>query len=53
MKLARDDKSRDYYYYKENGWFESDYYYDVHLGFTKKYAGRFCDFLTQMMVKSR
>ena len=53
MKLARDDKSRDYCYYKEKGWFESDYYYDVHLGFVKKFAGRFFDFLTQMMVKSR
>ncbi len=53
MKLLRDDKSRDYRYYKEKGWFESDYYDDVHLGFIKKPAGRFCDFLAQLMAKNR
>ncbi len=53
MKLARDEKSRDYRYYKENGWFESDYYYDVHLGFIKKTVGRFFDFLAQRMAKNR
>lgn len=53
MKLMRDEKSRDYCYYKEKGWFESDYYDDVHLGFIKKSAGRFCDFLTKLMVKNR
>ena len=53
MKLMRDEKSRDYRYYKEKGWFESDYYYDTSLGFIKKSAGRFFDFLAQRMAKNR
>lgn len=48
-----DEKFRDYRYYTEKGWFESDYYYDVSLGFIKKSAGRFFDFLVQRMVKNR
>jgi len=42
---------RDYRYFKEKGWFESAYYYDVSLGFTKKLAGRFFDFLGEQMLK--
>ena len=48
-----DEKYRDYLYYKENGWFESDYYYDVSLGFIKKLTGRFFEFLGKRMVKAR
>lgn len=48
-----DEKAKDYRYYKEKGWFESDYYYDAHLGFIKKSAGRFFDFLAQRMAKNR
>ncbi len=36
---------KDYYYYKEKGWFESDYYYNTSLGIIKKTAGYFFDFL--------
>ncbi len=53
LKLVRDKQSRDYCFYKEKGWFESDYYYAVHLGFSKKLAGRFFDFLGQWMVRHR
>jgi multimeric flavodoxin WrbA len=35
----------DYDYYKDKGWFESDYYHDTNLGPIKKLAGRFFDFL--------
>ncbi|WP_085833702.1 flavodoxin family protein [Clostridium merdae] len=36
---------RDYRYFKELGWFESDYYYPVTLGFFKKIWGSFFDFI--------
>lgn len=51
--LTLDEKNRDYRYYKEKGWFKSDYYDDAHLGFVKKSAGHFFDFLAQLMVKHR
>ena len=35
----------DYFYFKDKGWFESDYYYKTKLGPVKKLAGRFFDFL--------
>ena len=38
-----DESSRDYTYYRDKGWFESDYYYPVRLGLLKKLAGRFID----------
>lgn len=41
----------DYYYYKEKGWFESDYYYEIKLGPLKKMAGRFFDFLGRRLFK--
>ncbi len=34
-----DDRSIDYRYYAEKGWFESDYFYPTRLGPLKK-AGR-------------
>lgn len=42
---------RDYSYYKENGWFESDYYYPISLGLIKRLAGRFFDFCQKQMIK--
>ena len=53
IKEILDDQYRDYCYFKENGWFESHYYYDISLGFIKKLAGVFFDFLGQQMVKHR
>jgi len=38
-----DDRSRDYRYYAEKGWFESDYFYPTHLGPLKKVAGMLFD----------
>ena len=35
----------DYYYYKDKGWFESDYYHETNLGPIKKLAGHFFDLL--------
>jgi multimeric flavodoxin WrbA len=48
-----DDASRDYRYYKEMGWFDSDYYYPVRLGALKKLAGGLFDSTAVRMSKKR
>lgn len=53
MMVSLDEKYRDYRYFKENGWFESDYYYNTSLGLIKKLAGCFFDFLGKIMAKHR
>lgn len=44
-------KYHDYYYYKENGWLESDYYYETSLGLIKKATGLLFDYIGRVMVK--
>jgi len=39
-----DDTYRDYVYYRDKGWFESDYFYPVRLNPLKKAAGRLLDY---------
>jgi multimeric flavodoxin WrbA len=46
-----DKKFRDYQYYKEKGWFESDYYYPTKLGIIKKLVGVSSDYLGRQMAK--
>ena len=43
IRRASDDSTRDYRYYAEKGWLESDYYYPTRLGMLKKVAGKFFD----------
>lgn len=43
IRQTADDGSRDYSYYAEKGWLESDYYYPTHLSLLKKTAGRIFD----------
>ena len=43
MKEMLDDRSRDYIYYTEKGWFDSDYYYPIHLGPLRKATGKLFD----------
>lgn len=38
-----DDRSQDYRYYAEKGWFEADYFYPTRLGFLKRAAGKLID----------
>jgi multimeric flavodoxin WrbA len=38
-----DDRSLDYRYYADKGWFKSDYYYPTRLGVLKKVAGSLFD----------
>lgn len=51
MKAMLNDEYCDYRHYKEKGWFESDYYYDVSLSPVKKLTGRIFDFIGRRMSK--
>lgn len=42
----------DYRYFKELGWFESDYYYDVQLNFVKRLMGHGFDQLGRLVAKA-
>jgi multimeric flavodoxin WrbA len=50
MKLMLDEKYRDYSYYAEQGWFNSEYYYPVKLNSVKKALGKFFDFAARKMA---
>ena len=43
IRQLLDDRSRDYTYYAEKGWLESDYFYPTHLSPLKKAAGKLFD----------
>ena len=43
IRQMLDDRSRDYRYYAEKGWLDSDYYYPTRLGALKKAAGHLFD----------
>jgi multimeric flavodoxin WrbA len=46
-----DDSSRDYRYYAEKGWLESDYYYPTRLGVFQRAAGHLFDAMSPMVRK--
>jgi multimeric flavodoxin WrbA len=52
MKLMLSEKDKDYKYYSENGWFDSDYYYPIKLNPLKKVTGRFFDIMSAHSAKS-
>ena len=52
IKIMLNENFRDYNYYLENGWFESDYYYPVKLSPFKKLTGKFFDLMGTQMAKS-
>ena len=52
IRLMLDDTYRDYTYYRDQGWFESDYYYHVTLNPIKKAFGAFFDLLAAVMNRS-
>ena len=43
VRLELTEADSDYPYYRDKGWFESDYFYPVRLSSLKKAAGRFFD----------
>jgi len=53
MRLELDERFRDYRYYTEQGWFESDYYYPTRLGALKAGAGRLFDWVAARMARAR
>ena len=44
VRLMLNDQWRDYTYYRDNGWFESDFYYPARLNAFKKAAGSLFDY---------
>jgi len=53
IRLMLDEGSRDHIYYKDKGWFESDFYYPARLGVTKKLAGSLFDSIGARMYRQR
>jgi hypothetical protein len=51
IRVMLDESKRDYSYYKQNGWFDSAYYYPVKLNPFKKLAGRILDICFSLMFK--
>ena len=45
MKQKLNESFKDFTYYTEKGWFNSDFYYSVNLSPAKKLIGRFFDFM--------
>ncbi|WP_444659470.1 flavodoxin family protein [Caproiciproducens sp. R2] len=45
IRMMLNEEYRDFRYYQEHGWFESDYYYETSLGLLKKVMGSFFDFI--------
>ncbi|HNS52132.1 MAG TPA: flavodoxin family protein [Anaerolineae bacterium] len=53
IRLELDDSSRDYQYFAEKGWLESDYSYPTHLGSLKKGSGKVFDAMQVRRTKAR
>ncbi len=53
VKLMLDESCRDYTYYRDSGWFESDYYYPTHLNPIKRLAGNLFDRLATRTARNR
>jgi NAD(P)H-dependent FMN reductase len=51
IKRGAPKDGRDHAYYRDQGWFESDYYYPTHLGPLKKAAGALFDLAGAHMFK--
>jgi multimeric flavodoxin WrbA len=52
LKIMLDESYKDYKYYREKGWFESDYYYPVKLGLFKKLTGRLSDTVGTILARN-
>ena len=47
------EHDRDYRYYREKSWFESDYYYPVRLGLWRKLVGSLFDHMARLSSQDR
>jgi hypothetical protein len=52
IKKMLDENWRDYTYYRDKGWFESDYFYPVKLNPFKKLTGKIFDKLALQIIRS-
>ena len=52
IKKMLDDSWRDYTYYRDKGWFESDYFYPVNLNPFKKLMGKLFDRFAIQIIRS-
>lgn len=53
VRLTLDDRNRDYTYYRDKRWFQSDYYYPTRLGVLKKTAGGIFDSMATSSTRKR
>lgn len=53
MRIMLDREFRDYTYFTEKGWFESDYYYPVKLNPIKKLFGKLFDVMATRNAKNK
>jgi hypothetical protein len=53
VRLELDDRSRDYRYYADKGWLESDYYYPARMGPLIKGAGQLFDSFFASATRAR
>lgn len=53
MQLELDERSYDFRYFRDKGWFESDYFYPTRLGPAKKAAGRLFESLQARRTRAR
>lgn len=53
IKLMLGDDNRDYTYYRDRGWFDSDYFYPTKLGLLKKAAGATFDWIANCRSKQQ
>ncbi len=53
IQLELDDSFRDYTYYRDKGWFESDFYYPTQLRALKRGAGTLFDLISARMTRAR
>lgn len=53
MRVMLDERSRDFTFYRDRGWFASDYYYPSRIGFVAKVAGALVDSFTARMAAKR
>lgn len=51
IKLMLGADNRDYTYYRDHGWFESGYYFPVHLGPVSKRIGAAADWIADRMFR--
>jgi multimeric flavodoxin WrbA len=52
IKKMLDENWRDFTYFREHGWFESDYFYPVKLNPLKKLAGKVFDRMAIQLIRS-